>query len=341
MSTSALALTGTTQRNGFKLSLDLKVNHGEIVAILGPNGAGKTTLLRLVAGLERLVSGSLQLFDCEVDNGIVADAPYLRKVGWVPHDGLMFDHLTVSGNVGFSPRATAERVTELLKALNLSDLAGQLASQCSGGQAQRVALARALAGNPDILLLDEPSTALDVDSRRLIRTVLTDREQPATLLVTHDPVEAATLADRIIILEGGQIAQEGTPSEIRTHPRTPFAASLSGLNLVKAHATGTTATTSTGTTIILSEPATGPVHVIVPPSAIALHPSRPDGSPRNVWQAKVVDLYPTFDRVRVALDGPLSLVAEVTTDAIDLLGLRPGVCIWAAVKATEVVVQPV
>ncbi len=336
MTTPALALAGATRRNGFILEVALTMAVGETIAILGPNGAGKTTLLRLVAGLERLESGSLRLAGRTVDDGVSVAAPHRRPIGWVPQDRLVFDHLTVAANVGFSPRATPERTAALIDALDLTGLADRPVGVCSGGQAQRVAVARALAADPAVLLLDEPSAALDVESRHLIHRALVADTKPATLLVTHDPVEAATLADRIVIIEDGRVTQEGTPVEIRVRPDTRYAASLAGLNFVDAHARGTMSTTAAGTGVVLAEPAAGPVHVVIPPSAVALHTTRPEGSPRNVWQATVTELRPAFDRVRVALDGPLPLVAEVTPDAVDRLGLRPGRSVWAAVKATEV-----
>jgi len=336
MTTPALALAGATRRNGFILEVDLTMAVGETIAILGPNGAGKTTLLRLVAGLERLESGSLRLAGRTVDDGASAAAPHQRPIGWVPQDRLVFDHLTVAANVGFSPRATPERTAALTDALDLTSLVNRPVGECSGGQAQRVVVARALAADPTVLLLDEPSAALDVESRHLIHRALVADGKPATLLVTHDPVEAATLADRIVILEDGRVTQEGTPAEIRVRPDTRYAASLAGLNFVDAYARGTMATTDAGTGVVLAEPTAGPVHVVIPPSAVALHTTRPEGSPRNVWQATVTELRPAFDRVRVALDGPLPLVAEVTPDAVDRLGLRPGSSVWAAVKATEV-----
>jgi molybdate transport system ATP-binding protein len=252
----------------------------------------------------------------------------------------LFPHLTVRQNVGFSPRTTRKHVDQLLEALGIGDLADKKPDVCSGGQAQRVALARAVAANPDVLLLDEPSAALDIDSRHLIGQLLEDRGDRATLLVTHDPVEAATTADRIIVLESGHVTHSGSPVDVRTRPRTRYAASLAGLNTIAAVADNATATTSDGALVVLGEPATGPVHLVVPPVAIALHRTVPDGSPRNVWEATVAELQPAFGRVRVVLDGPLPIVAEVTPAAAEVLGLVPGARVWAAVKATEITVHP-
>lgn len=197
----------------------LEVASGELVAVVGPNGAGKSTLLRLVAGLVGLGSGHLTLTGRTVDDGTERGfvPPEARRVGWVPQDRLLFDHLTVAANVGFSPRATPEVVADLLERLDLAGLADRRPSECSGGQAQRVAVARALAAEPRVLLLDEPSTALDADSRRRIHGLLGDRNRlagpgastgtvrPATLLVTHDPAEVADLADRVVEVDAGRI----------------------------------------------------------------------------------------------------------------------------------------
>ena len=315
---SALSLAGSTRVGDLALGVDLEVEPGETVAVLGPNGAGKTSLLRLFAGLLALDSGTLAIDGATVDDPGTGTflPPHIRRVGWVPQDRLLFPHLTVAANVGFGPGTDSDRVTGLLDALDLTGIADRRPDECSGGQAQRVALARALASDPVVLLLDEPSTALDVESRHLINGVLAADNAPATLLVTHDPVEAATLADRLVILEAGAVTQAGSPAEVRSRPRTRYAASLVGLNLLEATASGAMAVTTLGTRVVLAEAADGPVHLVVPPTAVALHRSAPDGSPRNVWQAGVTDLQPAFERIRVVLDGPLPVVAEVTPAAV-------------------------
>jgi len=210
---TAVSVEGHALVGDLRLEASLELTSGELVAIVGPNGAGKSTLLRLVAGLVQLDTGTLALGGHTVDDGTARGfvPPHLRHVGWVPQDRLLFDHLTVAANVGFSPRSTSERVTALLDALDLTALANRHPDECSGGQAQRVAVARALAAEPDILLLDEPSTALDAGSRQRIHALLDDRDpggrrRPAILLVTHDPAEATGLADRVVELSAGRIA---------------------------------------------------------------------------------------------------------------------------------------
>ncbi|MEC8998957.1 MAG: ATP-binding cassette domain-containing protein [Actinomycetota bacterium] len=197
----------------------LELAPGELVAVVGPNGAGKTTLLLLVAGLAGLESGCLELDGQAVDDGTQQNfvPPEARRVGLVPQERLLFGHLTVAGNVGFSPRATPEVVDNLLARLGLDRLADRRPSECSGGQAQRVAVARAMAADPLVLLLDEPSTALDAESRSRIHGLLADpspaggRGRPATLLVTHDPTEVADLADRVVEISSGRIVNGGRP----------------------------------------------------------------------------------------------------------------------------------
>lgn len=204
----ALELAGCLAIGDLRLEVELEVAPGELIAVIGPNGAGKSTLLRVTAGLFTLDTGRLALGGRTVDDGTQHGLvpPHERRVGWVPQDRLLFEHLSVAQNVAFSPRATPENVEDLLDRLELLPLANRRPSECSGGQAQRVAVARALASDPEILLLDEPSSALDSDSRQRIHDLLSDHERlPATLLVTHDLNEATDLAARVIKLASGRI----------------------------------------------------------------------------------------------------------------------------------------
>ena len=213
----------------------------------------------------------------------------------------------------------------------------------SGGQAQRVALARALATEPRLLLLDEPLAALDAatrgdvrpDLRRHLRTFDGTR-----ILVTHDPVDAYALADRVVILEGGRVAQTGTLAEVTARPRSRYIAELVGANLLAGEGDATGITTASGGRIVPGAPIEGPAFALIQPHAVALYRTPPDGSPRNVWPATVADIDRQPDRVRVRLDGAVPLVAEITPAALDALVLRPGDRLWATVKATEITAYP-
>jgi molybdate transport system ATP-binding protein len=225
-------------------------------------------------------------------------------------------------------------------------LASHLAARpraLSGGQAQRVALARALATDPRLLLLDEPTAALDAGAKVELRREI--RRHLATfagtrLLVTHDPLEAATLADRLVVLEAGRVVQSGTPFEVSERPRSQYVAELVGINLLRGTADGYRVVLVSGGSLVVATQARGEVFAVVHPRAVALHAREPEGSPRNVWHEKVVSLDLEGSRVRVRLDGEVPLVSEVTPAAVADLGLAEGEPVWASVKATEVNVYP-
>ncbi|HZD02386.1 MAG TPA: TOBE domain-containing protein, partial [Actinomycetes bacterium] len=211
----------------------------------------------------------------------------------------------------------------------------------SGGQAQRVALARALATEPRLLLLDEPLAALDagarVEVRRELRRHLASFEG-TRLLVTHDPLEAMTLADRLVVLESGRVTQVGSPAEVSARPRSAYVAELVGLNLFRGRAGGGRIQLEGGGTLVAAGEHHGEVFAAVHPRAVALYRQAPAGTPRNVWPGRVEALDATGDRVRVRVTGPVVVVAEVTPSAVAELDLGSGGTVWAAVKATEVAV---
>jgi molybdate transport system ATP-binding protein len=275
--------------------------------------------------------------------------PHERRVGVVFQDYLLFPHLSARENVAFGLRARGVPAAEArsgadawLERVGLSAYGDLEPSKLSGGQSQRVALARALATEPDLLALDEPLAAMDVEARTAIRHDLNRhlREfRGPVLLVTHDPVEAATLADRLVIFENGRVTQEGTVAEVTRRPRSQWVARLAGVNLYRGTAYGTAATVN-GATLALADRADGPVFVMIRPQAVALHKEAPHGSPRNVWRGLVREVDTFGERVRVWVDGPLSLVAEITPAATADLHVEPGATVWAAVKATEIEVYP-
>ncbi|MGH9060745.1 MAG: TOBE domain-containing protein, partial [Acidimicrobiales bacterium] len=211
--------------------------------------------------------------------------------------------------------------------------------QLSGGQAQRVALARTLVTEPAVLLLDEPLAAVDASARAELRRVLRDelrRYAGSRLIVTHDPIEAASLADWLLVLEDGHVTQQGPLIEVTARPQSPWVATMVGLNLLSGVAAGTSITLAGGDHLTAATSATGPVFAAFRPHAVTLHRIRPEGSARNVWAGRVAELYPAGDHARVRVDGPVPLVAEVTTGAVAELHLADGGPIWAALKATEV-----
>jgi len=347
-------------RGSFDLAVDLVVEPGEVVALLGPNGAGKTTALRAIAGLLPLGGGRIA-FDDEVwdEPPRTFRTADRRPIGVVFQDYLLFDHMSCLENVAFGLRARGvdkhaarTEASRWLETVGLSSYARTRPRSLSGGQAQRVALARALATDPELLLLDEPLAALDAGTTLHVRAELGQhlrRYGGCTLLVTHDPLDAMGLADRLVIIENGRIVQEGHPTEIARHPRTDYVAQLVGLNLYRGNAAGTTVTLTEparpGATITLAEPASGPVHVAFPPTAVSLYLEPPSGSPRNTWPAVVTGIEQHAHTVRVRLDatptGPAVLLADITPAAVADLHLAPGQPLHAALKATEVHTYPV
>ncbi|MFH8802628.1 ABC transporter ATP-binding protein [Streptomyces sp. NPDC017936] len=339
------------ERGAFRLDVALTAAPGDVVALLGPNGAGKTTALRALAGLVPLTGGHLRLDGTELD-GVPTES---RPVGFVFQDYLLFPHLTALDNVAFGPRchgagkarARAEAAV-WLERMGLSEHGSAKPRHLSGGQAQRVALARALATRPRLLLLDEPLAALDartrLDVRAQLRRHLAEFEAVA-VLVTHDPLDAMVLADRLVVVEDGRVVQEGTPSGIARHPRTDYIAHLVGLNLYCGEAEGHTVRVGPGPgpgpLITTTEDLTGPVFVAFPPSAVTLHRDRPTGSSaRNLWRCEVAGLETHGDQIRAGLTGDLPLAADLTTVAAAELDLRPGATVWATVKAAQTHAYP-
>jgi molybdate transport system ATP-binding protein len=334
------------------LDVSVEVGDGEVVALLGPNGAGKTTVLRAVAGLVALDAGRV------VVDGVTLDDPAAdvfvptsdRPIGVVFQDYLLFPRLTARDNVAFGLRARGvakpearARAQAWLDRVGLADMAGARPRALSGGQAQRVALARALATEPRVLLLDEPLAALDARTRLHVRAEL--RRHLATfpgarLLVTHDPVDALVLADRIVVLEDGRVTQRGTTAEVARHPRSAYVAELVGVNLLVGTRAGEHAVRlPSGAQLVVATPLpAGEVAVAVRPQSVTVSHHAPEGSARNAWPVKVVDLEADHDRVRVQLTGAVALVAEVTPAAVAELDLVPGRELWASVKAVDMAV---
>ncbi len=379
------------------LQVEVTADPGSVLAVLGPNGAGKTTILRTLAGLQPLDQGHIDLGGGRVDDPVaqVFLPPERRRVGFVHQDLLLFPHLSVVDNVAFGPRSSGVGRTESraaahvwLERMDLGRYATHKPQVLSGGQAQRVALARALAAEPDLLLLDEPLAALDAGTRGMVRRDLRghlDGYDGVTVVVTHDPLDALTLADQVIVLEHGRATQSGRLAEVTARPRTRYVADLMGTNLLRGVAAGHTIDlerSSVGGTVpagddgaegartaaraadvdaggaggaagadeagMADDPVTvtvadvvdGPVFATVAPSAVTVHRDRPEGSARNSWPGTVTVVEMFGERIRLHLDGPVPLVAEITPAALADLGILVGSQVWASVKATEVAVYP-
>ncbi|CAM3321731.1 ABC transporter ATP-binding protein [Kibdelosporangium persicum] len=348
-----LQATLSVHIGSFTLAADIGVEPGTTLALLGPNGAGKSTALRALAGLRPLTGGVVELGGRTLDDPArgVFVPPEQRSVGVVFQDYLLFGHLSAVDNVAFGLRARGMRkreantaAAEWLDRVGLAAQARHKPRQLSGGQAQRVALARALAIRPDLLLLDEPLAALDAATRIQIRAQLRkhlDEYDGATVLVTHDPLDAMVLADRLLVVENGTVVQAGAPAEIAKRPRTDYIAALVGLNLYRGTADGVTIKLNDGGVLTTAHPMEGAVFVTFPPNAVSLHKTRPDGSPRNTWLAEVAGIEQHADTVRVRLNGIPDLLADVTTAAVAELSLTPGQQVWVTVKATETNAYPI
>lgn len=363
---------------GFDVALT--VRPGETVAVMGPNGAGKSTLLSTIAGLLRPDSGRSELNGrtlFHLGHDAVGDKqawtpPHLRGTALLAQEPLLFPHLSAADNVAFGPRsagtgrrAAKEAAVRWLAEVGVEDLAARRPAELSGGQAQRVAVARALAADPALLLLDEPLAALDIHSapllRRLFKRVLAGRQ---AIIVTHDVLDALMLADRVVILEGGKIAEEGPTRQVLERPRSRFAAGLAGLNFVPGILDAAGLRTAEGMRIAghaedldsRVEPAPvapapvesgaiapGPVEpaptagspgvAVFPPSAVSVFLDDAHGSPRNSFPVTITDLEPHGDQVRVRAGG---LAADITPAASADLALVPGMTVHFVVKAAAV-----
>ena len=336
------------------LELGVKIEAGEdeVVAILGPNGAGKTTFLRALAGLQALDSGRVELDGITLDDtaGGVHVPTEKRPVGVVFQDYLLFPHLSVLANVAFGLRSrgaargeSAAKALDWLRRVDLEGYAGALPATLSGGQRQRVALVRALATEPRLLLLDEPLSALDASTRADVRRDVKKHLESfkgIRLIVTHDPLEAVALADRLVVIERGSVVQSGTPAEVTERPRSRYVADLVGVNLFRGTAAGGEVRLAGGGAVLVASGEEGDVFAVIHPRAVVVHRHRPEGSARNAWRGLADGIELVGDRARLRVSGEMPLVAEITPAAVSELRLAEGGEVWISVKATEVAVYP-
>jgi molybdate transport system ATP-binding protein len=304
-----------------RLHAAITAEPGDVVAVIGPNGSGKSTLLQALAGTiahqgEVTVAG---------ESWTSPPRPVReRRVGMVFQDRSLFPHLSALDNVAFGPRSrgvtgaeAARRARAWLERFGVADLAARRPAELSGGQAQRVAIARALATDPVLLMLDEPFSGLDVGVAATLRIELTrhlSAYDGVCLLVTHDALDALTLADRVLVLDRGEVAQTGTPREVAAEPRTEHVARLVGLNVLRE----------------------GDRFLSFSPGVVTVSLSEPSGSARQRWAGVVANVAPHGASVRLLVTGTHELLADVTPEATGELGLEPGREVWLSVKESAV-----
>jgi len=302
-----------------RLDAALTAVPGDVVAVVGPNGAGKSTLVHALSGL--VPAAGHAVLD-GVD--LLARTPRERNVGVVFQDQRLFPHLSALDNVAFglmsrgTPKAAARAAgLAWLDRLGIADLAERKPGKLSGGQAQRVAIARALVTGPELLLLDEPFSGLDVGVAATLRIELGRHLadfRGVTVLVTHDALDALTLATSVAVLDDGRVAQVGSPTEVAARPRTEHVARLVGLNVIRD----------------------GDRLRAFSPAAVTVSVQAPADSARNRWQGVVRGAAPHGDAIRLQVSGERDLIADVTPAASRELALVPGQRVWLSVKETAV-----
>lgn len=349
---TGVALRAVVENRGVDIEFDVAA--GEVLAILGPNGAGKSTALHVIAGLVRPDRGEVR-----VGNRILTDTAagvhvptHDRRVGLLLQNPLLFPHLKVTGNVAFAPRSSHAAAAHWLAEVDAAELGDRMPRQLSGGQAQRVALARALAAEPDVLLLDEPLSGLDVGAatamRQVLRRVLA-RDGRSAVFVTHDLLDVLTLADRVLVLEGGKVAEYGSIATVLATPRSRFGARFAGVNLVGGTIDeqgvltthwGTAWHGTPGAELMSGHPAVA----LFKPAAVAVYRDKPHGSPRNTVEVAVAELDSGGPVIRVRADeqpdGAPGLAADITAESAAELRLAPGDRVYFSVKAQEVTIHP-
>jgi len=351
-----LRVEAATRLGAFALDVALEVPAGTCLALAGPSGAGKTSVLRVVSGLVRPDRGVVRCGeDLWLDTARGIDvAPERRRCGYVFQEYALFAHMRAWQNVAYPLRgldraARRARAHELLERFGIGHLADRRPHGLSGGERQRVAVARALARSPAALLLDEPLSALDPRLRahagRELAAVLAEAGVPA-LLVTHDFTEAALLGDRVGVIDGGRVIQEGTAAELAAAPASAFVADFTGAVVLTGTARAVDGLTCVeldgGGTVFSTEPGAGPVAVSVYPWEIALAPpgSERAGSAQNHLPVRVVSVTAVGTRVRAGLAAPQPLVAELSDASVHELGIVPGASAVATWKASATRLLP-
>ena len=350
----AVRVAGTVAARGWDVGAELRP--GLVTAVVGHNGAGKSTLAQVIAGTLRVDSGTVSIGERVVDDAATFVPARRRGVAMVSQAPRIFTHMSVLSNVVFPlcvrgvGRAQARGAAlEQLRAVGIADLAFKRASDLSGGQAARVAIARALVFRPEVLILDEPTAALDVEATAQVSAILRERLAGAgitTLLVSHDIAEVLSLASHMIVMGEGRIVEEGEPARVLASPASVFAARLAGLNIVSGAPVVRPGMVGVrvGDGVLWAADSVGPgnesarVALTFPPEAVALSREEAHASPRSVLPGVVagIDVDGSLVSVRVALAEGVSVTSRVTASAWADLGLGVGDRLWASVKATQV-----
>ena len=350
----AVRVAGTVAARGW--DVDAELRPGLVTAVVGHNGAGKSTLAQVIAGTLRVDSGAVSIGERVVDDAATFVPARRRGVAMVSQAPRIFTHMSVLSNVAFPlcvrgvGRAQARAAAlEQLRAVGIADLAFRRASDLSGGQAARVAIARALVFRPEVLILDEPTAALDVEATAQVSAVLRERLEGAgitTLLVSHDIAEVLSLASHMIVMGEGHVVEEGEPARVLASPASVFAARLAGLNIVSGAPVVRPGMVGVrvGDGALWAADSVGPegesarVALTFPPEAVALSREESHASPRSVLPGVVagIDVDGSLVSVRVALAQGVSVTARVTASAWADLGLGVGDRLWVSVKATQV-----
>jgi iron(III) transport system ATP-binding protein len=329
---SEIRLESLAKRFGASTVLDdvsLTVPEGSLTAILGQSGSGKTTLLRIIAGFERVDTGTVTVGGRVVDDGVRVVGAERRGVGYVPQDGALFPNLTALGNIAFGlPRRARATAEELLEVVGLGGLGDRRPHQLSGGQQQRVALARALAVRPGVILLDEPFAALDASMRSVVRrdvARILAEAGTTTVLVTHDQDEALSMADQVALLSHGRILAAAAPRELYSRPRNrEVAGSIGEMNILEATLDGTSATCLLGT-VALTDPIAGTGFVFVRSEQVEVVESAAPGTIRGT--VTQFDYFGHDSLARIDVDG-----SEVTARLSGDRSLAKGQAVWLAAR---------
>lgn len=337
-----------TFEGGPRIEASLHIPDGAPITILfGPSGSGKTTVLRCISGLEKLTAGRIIFKDQDWTHL----SPQKRPVGFLFQEYALFPHLRVRDNVAYGSKGRADIVDRVAAMLKVSDVLERKPFELSGGQQQRVALARALAREPQLLLLDEPLSALDAATRDHVRSelahLLRTLRIPA-IVVTHDWVDALTLGDWMLVMDRGLILQTGPPQEVFTKPQHREVASAVGVETVVSgrifrRDAGIAMLKVGSCELAAADPGGDAVdyYVCIRGEDVTLEKGRAEqSSARNHLQAVVIDLIPAGILMKVLVDAGFELVGLVTRQAVEDLGLAKGARIFAVFKASAVHLIP-